>query len=353
MLKKLTIDRNKFGLILLTFFSSVLIFTALYSVFFQTPLQDQSLKRYKGLLAEEQIDLMTKFSLKNKLGSYEFEKKIDPLNPQANLNWAMTSPRFLPASEEGLNKVFQSLKNIRIRKTYSVGEVDASSFSLDNPVITMTLKENSGEEFSIFVGLTNPIDNSSYIQIPEQKSIYHIDSFDRSIEGLDIISLIEPRPFFPAMINAYKININILEGQKTTYNYIKKNNQWFSLKSETATYNEIEGIKNLAAKAFLDQLEQSKKMVEKSFASPLIEIEFLDNDNRMVSSFSVTSPINQNIPELKVDLKQFHLAKVKNIDVHNELNELYYVLSKESITELRFILSGQEARKIPKKEIKN
>lgn len=336
MLKIFTINRNRFGVILISLFSFFLIFAGLYSIFFQNPAIDNSSERYKTLLREEQIDLIVKIGIKNRLGQFEFEKVKDSLGNYQN-DWEMTSPRELPASEEILSKIFKVLKEIRIRKAYNLGEVDASSYSLDNPVVTLSLKESTGEELTIYVGLTNPIDNSSYIQMAEEKTIFHIDSFDRSIEGLDIISLIETRPFFHEAQNVDTIITFLNDGKKRTRKFGQVNNHWINKADNSDADKTIEKLKLLKATALLDQITDSKNLITKSFNSPLIKINFLDSSTQKEAEFEVTGAIYQNIPELKMDLKHFHLAKIKKAS-SNEARELYFVLSKEIISELRSLI---------------
>ncbi len=328
MLKNFSINRDKFGVILIVIFSFLLIFSALYGIFFQTPIVDNSIERYKTLLREEQIDLTVKLGIKNRLGQFDFEKNHN--------SWLMTSPRELPASEEMLSKIFQVLKEIRIRKAYALGEVDASSFSLDNPVVTISLKESTGEELTIFVGLTNPIDNSSYIQLAEQKTIFHIDSFDRTIEGLDIISLIETNPFLLQIQNADAITFNLNEGKKNSKTYKKINGQWELAKDHSDANKIIEKLKSLKSVALLDQIKESKNLIAKTFNSPLFNLNFQDLTTQKEVNFMVTGPINQNIPELKMDLKQFHLAKITKAPEEGA-KDLYFVLSKDVIAELKLL----------------
>src|SRR5690606_29708238 len=100
----------------------------------------------------------------------------------------------------------------RVRSIHRYEPINVTSFSLDNPNLSLLFTTNKNKDYEIKLGLINPIDNSAYLSISSQDQIYQIDPLEMALEAYDLSQIVEARVF---AINYSDIkSIEILENEK-------------------------------------------------------------------------------------------------------------------------------------------
>src|SRR5690606_37178893 len=98
----------------------------------------------------------------------------------------LTEPQPLRIRPDIIEKIVDALNIIRVRNFYKLEPINITSFSLDNPTLTLLFTNDKDKSFEVKMGLINPIDNSSYLQLSTQNQIYQIDPIEISLESYDL-----------------------------------------------------------------------------------------------------------------------------------------------------------------------
>ena len=139
------------------------------------------------LFTSNDLGKISRISLKNKSGEYIFERnENNQISP-----WHMVTPSDISANSLFIEKLFNALAVIKIKKLLPDEKINNSNFSLDKPTSTLTLSDEGGKSIMIQIGLMNTIDNSTYLKISGRPGIFHVDAPNVSLENATILDLIE------------------------------------------------------------------------------------------------------------------------------------------------------------------
>src|SRR5690606_147208 len=94
-----------------------------------------------------------------------------------------------------VSKIIDTLNVVRVRNFYKLEPINITSFSLDNPTLTLLFTNIKDKAFEIKMGLINPIDNSAYLSLSSQDQIYQIDPIEMALESYDLTQLAESKVF--------------------------------------------------------------------------------------------------------------------------------------------------------------
>lgn len=174
-------------------FSILLLISAGISEFFQAPTSNnQDLSKLSTLFNPEELQLIQGLTINNKLGEFEL-KRSEPFE----LNrWQLTAPRQLEASSQTISLIMDTLKSITIKKVFDKDPINMASFSLSVPVMTIQINTIGSEATSVLeVGLTNPIDNSTYLTFAGQQVIFQVETFKAPLETFDLAQFVNTSLF--------------------------------------------------------------------------------------------------------------------------------------------------------------
>jgi len=310
MLTKVQTSRGKASGWLLLLFIFLVFFSAAITEFFQAPTEKSHvLNQYRTLIEDKKLASTSKIILTNSLGSFTLSRNGD--------SWRLTSPRNLPANNKTLDLILSTLSNINIRKVYPSDPINMSNFSLDAPVMNFSLVDIKGNKVDYLLGLVNPIDNTTYIQIPQKDIIYQVDALKNTFESFDLSDFIDSKIFTVDSTEAKKLTI--YRGSKASKNVqisfelIKRN--WVGKSNRVLReekVNEYFGkLFSLKSSLIIDKSsDELKKSLEEKLEKPLYEIEVIQK-NGVALQYKVSHIVN-TIPGLKIEKRQHVIVKASN-----------------------------------------
>lgn len=299
---------------LMGIFIVVLVLTTGISEFFQAPTdQNTELTRYRTLFNNEDFAGIKEVHLKNRLGEFHFSRVEN--DPYAR--WSMILPKKFPANNDALKQLFETLKDIRIRKIFTYDAINVANFSLDAPLFEVTLIDENDSRKLLSFGLVNPIDNSTYIATSaETEAIYHIDAVNTNIEALDMTDFVDSHIFSPK--NAQIKNLKIFRGNPTGQpNFsIERGDrgEWLSKGrelDETKTLQWMDELLLLKTMLIVDKsTPELDETIEKLLSSPQFTIE-IEDINENVLTWNVSNVIH-SLPDTRIEKSSYVLVKASN-----------------------------------------
>jgi hypothetical protein len=241
-------------------FCLILLTGALISELFQSaPVPVDVAQIYINPIPENVSQNAIKITFKNKLGTFEMEKIQDQDSPKYN-TWRLLSPRQLPAKSRSLFQIFETLKEITVRKLHQYEPINISSYSLDNPLVDINIKTAEGD-IQIKFGLINPIDNSAYMTVSNNQSIYQIENLKFPLDSFNLQSFIESRIFISEVKEVQEFKI--FRGKVSSYpafKITKTEGKWYDSRDreldETRVEDFLRKILNLKSNVILDKRDE-------------------------------------------------------------------------------------------------
>jgi hypothetical protein len=303
--------------LILISFTLVLGISATISELFRAPKPENHYNPLpKSLFFQENLHSATKIQLKNRLGEFHFEK--------SDKGWEIILPRRLPTRERPLNFVFKTLKNIRIKKVYPKDNLTLSSFSLDNPVIEITLIHQDGDRDEIKFGMIDSISSSTYLMLSDSSWLYQVDLLDYPLERLDLADFINPKIFTQSPDNI--ASLKIYRRGQLKLQLTRKNKDWWGKrgrKLKTTLVNKyIKDLTQLKSNVILDEMSTKvKDRVDSYLTSPLFKIEIQDR-SKITYTYNISTVIN-SLPDIKIEKSQSFIISASNRKHPYLLNKKY------------------------------
>ena len=337
MLTKVQTSRTKASNWLLISFILVVLVSAFITEFFQAPTEKTHvLNQYRRLIEDKKITQATSIIVKNSLGSYTLSKDLN--------NWNLTSPRKLPANSKTTEMILSTLGDIHIRKVYQSDTINLSNFSLDSSDMEFSLIDPKGVRVDYILSLVNPIDNSTYIHIPQKEIIYQVDALKNTFESLDLSDFVDSKIFSQVFEDTQKFRI---------YRNSKSSNNIqisFELKKDVWIDKNLRGQDKVKVSAYLKQVfdlksalivdkssDELKKALNEMLEKPLYLIEVMQKDGT-IFNYSVSHIIN-SLPDLKIEKRQHVLIQAsdrKNIYLIHKDNLPMFSKRQSSFKDLNF-----------------
>ena len=149
---------------LVVIFLFILLFLGLFAEVFESHAPEVDLAQiYANPVPVADLQHLKQLKITNKQGAFLLENTHptgDLLGP-----WQMTEPQSLRVKSEVVSKIVDALNVIRVRNFHRLEPINITSFSLDNPTLTLNFILSTDKPFEIKMGLINPIDNLSLIHI--------------------------------------------------------------------------------------------------------------------------------------------------------------------------------------------
>jgi hypothetical protein len=184
--------RPSISTLLVIFFACLLVFLGLFAEVFESETPEIDLAQvYANPIPVDELQKLTSVQFTNKHGSFYFENSESSGNLEGP--WQMTAPQSLRMKDDVIKKIVDALNVIRVRNFHRLEPINVSSFSLDNPTLSLTFQNLKGKTFELKMGLINPIDNSAYISLSTQNQIYQIDPIEIALEAWDLPQLVDSK----------------------------------------------------------------------------------------------------------------------------------------------------------------
>jgi hypothetical protein len=314
MILKLTSNRINTSNWLTLFFAIILVFSGLYSEFFQAPTKDnQEFQKNLYLFQEADLANVHKILIHNRLGDFVIERNLQ----EPTSNWDLTEPRQLPASQPIVKRILKTLKGIKIRKFYPKDSINLANFSLDAPMMYFELFEKNKKKVKVYFGLVNPIDSSTYLMTSDKDIIYHIDSLNTSVEKLGLSEFVDSHIF------SFKKNqlasLQIYRGSNTQVNPQLSishgpkgyKNRSGDLLEPDKLEKYLSGLFSLKSIYILDKItEKLETKLDSLLSRPFYTVQVKTKSGEDIT-YTVSTVVT-NLPDLKIEKKQTFIIKASN-----------------------------------------
>ena len=301
------INRNNISSLILIGLTSVLLIGATVSEFFQAPiLSSKELSKLQFLFTQKEVESVTKLSIESGLGRFS-------LALGQTKNWSLTSPRLIDANNDTIENILESLKKIKIKKIYPKDAINLANFSLDKPISTISLENTEGVSKKISFGLINPIDNSTYVSLDQDKAIYHVNFVNIPLEKLELSALIDSRIFSMDVDQLRSVQI-IGENRVTRLKMENKEKKWISSRREldgVKVKKYLQELVSMKSHIILDKRTQKlEKRLERYLKRPFMKVLLTTDDDQKIE-YLISYVIN-SLPDIKMEKKTNFIIKASN-----------------------------------------
>lgn len=291
--------RPTLSTVLVVFFFLILLFLGLFAEVFEAETPEVDIAQiYANPIPINELQKLKTLKLTNKHGTFLFENTAT--DGSLNGPWQMTQPQALRLKNDVVSKIVDALNVVRVRNFYRLEPINITSFSLDNPTLTLMFTNARDKNFEIKMGLINPIDNSAYLSLSSQDQIYQIDPIEMALESYDLAQLVESKVLAVNKDSLQSLEVYGADGLKLKL--IKKEAQWHDQNGEilsdqkvTKLFDRLEEIKSYS---ILDKLNTDQQaFMEKIMATPEYSLKLISSSG--VRTY-VMAPITGQIPGMNV-----------------------------------------------------
>jgi hypothetical protein len=298
---------------MLGLFCLLILIGGLFSVFFQAPIvTNQELSRFRLLFDETELKELRSLTLQNRLGTFTFER-----SPEDG-TWRMTEPRSVLANPQPLERILQTLGDIRIRRIYDEDPINRSNYSLDNPQIRVSFLTQDLNQKELLLGLVNPVDNSTYVKFMKGEQIYHVDALSSPLESLDLVNFIDTRVFSLPLESIASLRISRDASFSNPHLSLRKENEVWQDSSDRqldtqAVSNYLTQLLSFRSIFIIDKAsEELQKAIEQHLERPAFFLEVTSTDGS-IFSFQVSQIVN-SLPDIKTEKRQTFLVQSSHRD---------------------------------------
>lgn len=306
---------------LLGIFSLALFVLVGFSELFQSESKkNKSLDILNNPIRADILANLKTIRLKNRLGSYTLTHNDD--------GWILKEPRLMPANKTTVNNILDSLKNVNIHTVHEYEPINISNFSLDNPIMAIDLYSELDEQFQVNIGLINPINNTSYMTVSEQKTIFQTDILMNNLQSMELADFIDSHIFSSDIREIEKFEI-FQRGNSTSRNLLSKSSgTWKSKKYNSITDSSVDSKLNKILKVrthmIIDRQDTKiQNLIQNYMDNPLYTIKISAKDKEIV--YKVSSLIGA-ISEFKLEKRQYFLMNASD-------RKYTYVIHKDFLNE--------------------
>lgn len=277
------------------------------------PLTGKDIERYAILFTDEDLQDLGNIMLKNQLGSFQLEKKEG--------RWALKYPKQTQVEGSFVEGFIETLKSIKIKKTFRPDPINMTNFSLNTPLVEIVLIKENGERKIIRMGLINPVDNSTYLNVSDQNIIYHIDALKTSLNALNLSDFTEAKifSFNKDDLSAFKIFKGEKNENQIQLAFSRSAEGWGgregTLLNNSKVAGYLEKLLTLKSLPLSSPSQEVLKKIEETQGAPLFTLELEGADHKIVT-YKVL-PLQNNFPELEITEKELAVIRASNKEFPN------------------------------------
>jgi hypothetical protein len=285
-------------------FTLILIFLGLFAEVFESETPEVDLAQiYANPIPVNELQHLKQFKMMNKQGTFVLENT----HPTFNLEgpWQMTEPQSLKVKGNVIPKILESLNVVRVRNFHRLEPINITSFSLDNPNLTLQFTNDKNKNVEIKLGLINPIDNSAYLSLNSQNQIYQIDPLEMALETYDISQLVESRVL--ALNPESLLSLEIYQTIGPEIKLLKKDQIWVDQNGVELNQQKVEKffekLEDLKSFSILSSLTpEQQKIMEEALSAPSYTMKLITAQG--VRSYFIAE-IKNGLPGIAVGKNQF------------------------------------------------
>jgi hypothetical protein len=288
-LKSQIINRNTISALVLAIFIGSIGFVAVYTELFHKKDHQMPFPQlFNNPFSDATIASIHSISIKNKFTEVKIRKE--------NNVWQMIEPKKLITKNELINSLFQDLKTYDIKKIFDKDTINIKSFSLDTPQIEIHLKTND-EEFNLTIGLTNPVNNTTYLMLSNSEYIFQVTALKNDLSSLALTDFVESRLFNKDLNQIASIEYFRPGNSRPFLEAYFKTNEWQDSKSELLNPEKIKilwaEMTKHKAQMILDEIdEEIKSTVEEKMRNFQYSVVIKDLENKSME-LKFSSPLSK------------------------------------------------------------
>lgn len=269
--------RPSLSTVLVAFFFLMLMFLGLFAEVFESQTPEVDIAQiYANPVPVNELQHLKNLKITNKHGTFVFENT----SPDGNLGgpWQMLEPQALRVKGDVIPKIIDALNLIRVRNFHRLEPINITSFSLDNPTLTLLFTNVKNKNFEIKMGLINPIDNSAYLSLSTQDQIYQIDPIEMALESYDLAQLVESKVLALNIDSLQSLEIYGTDGLRLKL--LKKEAQWVdqegAILSDSKVKRFFERLEEIKSFTILDKLNTDQQIfMEQNMATPAYSLKLI------------------------------------------------------------------------------
>ena len=304
-------------------FALILLFLGLFAEVFDSRTEEVNLAQiYANPIPVIELQHLKSLKLTNKQGVFVLENT----HPEGNVEgpWQMVEPQALKVKADVIPKILDALNVIRVRNFHPLEPINITSFSLDNPTLTLNFATTKNKSYEIKMGLINPIDNSSYLSLSSQNQIYQIDPIEITLESYDLAQLVESRVL---AINPDSLaSLELYSAKGLEVKLLKKEDLWVDQNGLNLELGKVkkyfERLEDLKSFSILTNLTgEQQKFMETAMATPVFTL-------KLISSQGVRSYF---VSEIKNGIPRMNLAKSNFYALSSEEKNSFVLIEKDQL----------------------
>ncbi len=318
--------RPSLSTILVVFFFLILLFLGLFAEVFESQTPEVDIAQiYANPVPINELQKLHNLKLTNKHGTFIFENT----HPDGDLTgpWQMLEPQALRLKGDVVAKIIDALNVIRVRNFHRLEPINVTSFSLDNPTLTLLFTNFRNKNFEIKMGLINPIDNSAYLSLSSQDQIYQIDPIEMALESYDLAQLVESKVLAVNIDSLQSLEIYETDGLKLKL--LRKDNLWLDQNgvqlAEAKVKRFFERLEEIKSFSILDKLSTEQQVfMERAMATPAYSL-------KLISAQGVRSYI---MAEVKGQIPGMSVVKSDTYALSTDERQSFVLLDKSELKTL-------------------
>lgn len=291
--------------ILVIGFALILLFLGVFAEVFESQTEEVDLAQiYANPIPVIELHALKSFRMTNKHGNFLLENT----DPEGKLSgpWQMIEPQSLKVKGDVIPRILDALNVIRVRNFHRLEPINLTSFSLDNPTLTLNFQTVKDKSYEIKMGLINPIDNSSYLTLSSQNQIYQIDPIEMALESYDLAQLVESRILAVNAESLVSLEIYTPKGLETKL--LKKENLWLDQNGVALSDEKVEKfferLEEIKSFSILNDLTpEQQQFMEQQTAISVFSLKLISTSG--VRSY-VVSEIKNGIPGMSLGKNNFY-----------------------------------------------
>jgi hypothetical protein len=289
---------------LVIFFALILLFLGLFAEVFETRTPEVNLAQiYANPIPVNEFQTLKSLRMTNKQGNFLLENTHSELKLEGP--WQMLEPQALKVKSDVVLKIVDALNIVRVRNFHRLEPINITSFSLDNPTLTLEFKTKTNKVYQIKMGLINPIDNSAYLSLSSQNQIYQIDPIEMALESYDLAQMVESKVL--AVSPDSLASLEIYSGKGLEFKLLKKETLWVDQAGVVLAdakvsrfFNRLEEVKSFSILEGLTNEQQD--FMENLMATPAYSLKLITTQG--VRSY-VLSEVKSGIPGMNLSRGKF------------------------------------------------
>lgn len=326
--------RPTLSTVLVIGFALILLFLGLFAEIFESQTPEVDLAQiYANPIPVNELQHLRSLRITNKQGNFLLENTAVDGNLEGP--WQMIEPQSLKVRGNVIQKILEALNVVRVRNFHRLEPINITSFSLDNPTLTLNFATTKNKVYEIKMGLINPIDNSAYLSLSSQNQIYQIDPIEITLESYDMAQLVESRVL--AVNEESLVSLELYSAKGLETKLLKKSEGWFDQTGLALDSSKVKKyilrLEDLKSFSILNNLTgPQQEFLETAMGSPVYTL-------KLISSQGMRSYF---VSEIKNGIPGMNLARSNFYALSNEEKKSFILIDKDQLK--TFNLNAQDLK---------